>query len=109
MEQINIYKRLTHKFNLGWSYEDEWEAAALVKVLPAKWVASTDDSSVFIERLIAPSSLRKTDLTRAIASTLTHSGCRHEHDCCGCPSYHATVRRVSAREYVAKVNVTYNY
>lgn len=109
MQQIDIYKRLTHKFNLGWSHEDEWETAATVKVLPLKVISTTDDSYTVTHRVIAPSSHRKTDLSNAIASTMTRSGCRHEYDCCGCASHHATVRRVSAREYVAKVNVTYNY
>jgi hypothetical protein len=109
MHQINVYKRLTHKFTLGWSHEDEWDTGTAVKILPLKMVASTDDTDTFTQRVIAPSSHRKTDLSHAIASTLSRSGCRHEHDCCGCVSYHAIVRRVSAREYVARVNAYRNY
>ena len=109
MHSINIYRRLTHKFSLGWSHEDEWETAAPVKILPLKLVASTDDSDTFTQRVIAPSSHRKTDLSRAIASTLSRSGCRHEYDCCGCISFRATVRRISAREYVARIVATPNF
>jgi hypothetical protein len=109
MHQINVYKRLTHKFTLGWSHEDEWDAGTAVKILPMKLVASTDDTETYTQRVIAPSSHRKTDLSYAIASTLSHSGCRHEHDCCGCVQFHAIVRKVSAREYVARVQAYRNY
>ena len=109
MQQIDIYKRLTHKFNLGWSHEDEWDTAATVKVLPYKVIDINDDSYTVTQRVIAPSSHRKTDLSSAIASTFSRSGCRHEYDCCGCVSFHAIVRRVSAREYVAKISASRNY
>jgi hypothetical protein len=108
MHSIDLYYRLTHKFTLGWSHEDDWDHAVSAKILPLKLVASTDDTDTFTQRVIAPSSHRKTDLSNAIASTLSRSGCRHEYDCCGCVSFHAIVRRVSAREYVARIHTSRN-
>ena len=111
MQTLNVYNRLTHRFTLGWSGEDQWGDAVTLKALPSRLtMQSNDGESVrYIQRLIAPSDQRKADLSRAIADTMTFSNCRHEHDCCGCPSYYTSVRKVSAREYVARVNVSYNY
>ena len=111
MHTLNVYKRLTHRFTLGWSSEDQWGDAVTLKALPARLTMESDEgqSARYIQRLIAPSDQRKADLSRAIADTMTSSRCRHEYDCCGCPSYYASVRRVSSREYVARISVSYNY
>ena len=68
-----------------------------------------DDGGAARFRVVAPSALKGTDLSRSIAQTMSGSGCRHEHDCCGCASHYASVRRVSQREYAVQVRTSYNY
>ena len=68
-----------------------------------------DDAGTFTTKVIGPRELRAVDLGRAIAATLGGSSCTHEHDCCGCPTTHASVKRTSAREYFVHLHITRNY
>lgn len=106
---IELYERLTHQYRDGWRYLDDERYLGTAKLLAYRLTRDEgSDGNTHVTRVIAPTSLRAVDLTRAIEDSLSGSYCRHEHDCCGCPSTYAYARRVSAREYTVQVNTSYN-
>ena len=107
--KLNLYTKLSRKYRLGWDYLDESEYVGTVKALaPRKLSDHGIDGHTAITRVIAPAALRGTDLSVAIEDTMTVSGCRHEHDCCGCATTHAYAKRVSPREYSVYLSTYYN-
>lgn len=48
-------------------------------------------------------------MTRAIEQKYSRHGCHHDHDCCGCASYHADVRRTKRGEFSVSVSTSYNF
>lgn len=107
--KINLYKRLSHKYRDGWRHLDDEVFVGAVKMLqPRKLEDDGIDGKLHITRVIAPASLGDTDLSYAIGSTLSSSHCRHEHDCCGCATVSADVRRLSRRQYSVKLFTSYN-
>jgi hypothetical protein len=108
-QQIHLYERLSHKYRDGWRDLDDEQYVGTAKVLAYRRVSDEGiDGNTYATRVVAPSALRGVDLSNAIADTLSGSRCRHEHDCCGCPSTYADVRRVSRREYAVSLHTTYN-
>jgi hypothetical protein len=107
--KINLFKRLTHKYRDGWRHLDNEVFVGTVKMLqPRKLEDHGIDGHAQLARVIAPASLGGVDLSYAIGSTLSSSHCRHEHDCCGCASVSADVRRLSRRHYSVKLFTSYN-
>lgn len=101
-----------HQYNAGWRHLEREEFTGTVKVLGPTHQSEGegyDDGGSTRFRVVAPSALKRQDLSRAIAQTLGGSSCRHEHDCCGCATHRASVRRVSPREYSVKVSISFNY
>ena len=66
------------------------------------------DGRISITRMIAPTTMRGTNLAQAIGNTLSYSYCQHEYDCCGCARFNTYAKRVSAREYVVTTYTGYN-
>jgi hypothetical protein len=110
--KIHLEERLTHRYIDAYRHLDESRYIGVVKELGiTRSVAPTgyDDGGEYHFRVVAPTHLKGQDLTRAIGSTLSHSDCDHEYDCCGCARQYASVKRVSKREYCVKVRTSYNY
>ena len=112
MTKLELHQRITHTYADGWADLDEWQHLGTAKML--RWNATAeplgfDDAGTFTTKVIGPRQLRAVDLGRAIAATLGGSSCTHEHDCCGCPTTHASVKRTSAREYFVHLHITRNY
>lgn len=110
MQTLNLYERLSHKYRDGWRHLDNEIFVATVKATPPKWVEegnSIDDGGAYIMHVRAPSGAP--DLRKPLRDTLSDSGCRHDFDCCGCQSTSASVRKISARDYLVKVLVRFNY
>jgi hypothetical protein len=106
---IELYQRLTHQYADGWRYMDDEQHIGTAKVLAARLTRDEgSDGSSHLTRVIAPAALRDVNLTRAIENTMSGSHCRHDHDCCGCPTTYATARRVSRREYAVTLRTTFN-
>jgi hypothetical protein len=106
---IDLYQRETNQYNDSYSHLDEWQQIGTAKILAYRLIRDDgSDGHAHATRVIAPAALRAIDLTRAIEDTMRESNCRHEHDCCGCPSTHAHARRVSAREYAVTLFTFYN-
>lgn len=107
--KINLYKRLSYKYRAGWSYLDEEVFIGTAKMLtPRKLEDNGIDGKLHITRVIAPAALGGIDLSTHIATSLSYSHCRHEHDCCGCATVGADVRRLSRRQYSVKLFTSYN-
>ena len=106
---IHLYERLSHQYRDGWRHLDEERYVGTAKMLAYRLVSDDGiDGNTHATRVIAPSALRSVDLSNVIADTLSGGSCRHEHDCCGCPSTYANVRRVSRREYAVSLHTIYN-
>ena len=112
MEKFIICERETHTYTSGWDHLDSWNELGTAKMLKARMTREPeghDDGGAYLAKVIAPSHLKGRDLSRAIAQSVGGSSCRHEHDCCGCPSTSASVKRTSAREYSVHLRVSFNY
>jgi hypothetical protein len=110
--ELHLYERLTHKYNPGWSHLDRHEYAGTVKVLGGRTTylaADYDEGDTWLYRVVAPRTLKGTDLTQALRDSMGGSSCQHEYDCCGCASRHASVKRINPRAYSVRVSTTYNY
>lgn len=112
MTTLELYERETHTYRDGWAGLDSWAYIGTAKMLQQRMTrepSDFDDGGSYLAKVIAPSHLKGRDLTRAIANTMGGSSCTHEHDCCGCPSTSASVKRISAREYSVHLRVSFNY
>jgi hypothetical protein len=112
MNTLELYQRETHTYTSGWSHLDQWEHIGTAKMLQQRMTREPDghdDGGTYIAKVIAPRNLKGRDISRAIANSLGGSSCRHEHDCCGCPSTSASVKRTSPREYSVHLRVSFNY
>lgn len=110
MGTLPVYARRTNCYMPGWSSLDRHSYVATVKVTPPRTVREPedfDDGGTYIVHARAPAGAPS--LTRALEHTMSGSNCRHEYDCCGCAFRTAVARRVSARDYVVRVSVGYNY
>lgn len=105
----HIYKTLSHKYRDSRMNPSEYICTAKV-LAPSRIEEAKDfvEGNTYCFRVVAPAGFN-TDLSRAIQDTFTYGGCSHEHDCCGCASAYAEVRRVSAREYKVRMRTLYNY
>lgn len=112
MNHLHLYKRLTRRYVDEWRHLDDEQYVGRVKVLAGRQVREArdyDDGGSWRYRVVAPAALGSADLTGAIEDTLSHHGCSHEYDCCGCRSVRAQARRVSRREYVVTLHTSFNY
>jgi len=112
MHTINLYKRLTHRYVDAYRHLDEESFVGQVKQLGltrSVAPAGYDDGGTYLFRVVAPPTLKSQDLSQAISSTLSHNGCAHEYDCCGCESHSAHVKRLTKREYAVRLRVSFNY
>lgn len=111
MQTVGIFQRLTHKYRDGWDYLDQSEYLCTAKVTPWRMVREPDDYSdggTYIAHATVPAGTSG-KIIDALRDTFSRCDCRHEHDCCGCASRYAEVRRVSRNRYVVKQSITYNY
>ena len=112
MSTLELFERESHTYAPGWSHLDSWAHIGTAKLLQQRMTREPegyDDGGAYLAKVIAPRELKGRDLSRAIAATMAGSSCRHEHDCCGCPSTSAIVKRTSAREYSVHLRVNFNY
>jgi len=112
MISIHLYERTSFHYRDAYRDLDSEEYVGEVKLLGGRVTREPrdfDDGGVRTHRVVAPSPLAGRDLTRAINTHFTHSGCTHDWDCCGCATTYATTKRVSKREYVVSISTSYNY
>lgn len=112
MQTLELYKRDSHTYTDGWADLDEWTHLGTAKMLQPRMTEAPngyDEGGQYLAKVIAPRQLKSLDISHAIADTIEGSSCRHDHDCCGCPTTHASVKRTSAREYSVFFRVFFNY
>lgn len=106
----HLHTNLSYEYNDGRLNPCEYTATA--KVINPTRIEEGDGyarGNVYYFRIIARPGDRGRDLSRAIRDTFSTGGCSHEHDCCGCATTRATVRRVGSREYKVQTRTTFNY
>lgn len=112
MQLVNIYTRTTHQYADGWRHLDNDKFVAAVKVTPRKRVKEGngyDEGGVYVQYARAPSGVNIDRLMWGLRETMGGSNCRHEHDCCGCATFHVGVKHVGSRRLVIHTRVSYNY
>lgn len=110
MQTVHVYQRLTNRYVDSYRHLDRSKFLGTVKITPPRLVREAndyDDGGTYLLHARAPAG--SPNLTHALRDTLSHHGCSHEYDCCGCRSVSARVRKVSARDYVIVQSVSFNY
>jgi hypothetical protein len=113
MNKINLEIRITNRYAPGWDSEDEWQDIewqdiGTVKILGRRnfSVDYHGDSAYWTERAIVPRETIKRygvkAIEKAFSNTLSSSRCRHEHDCCGCVSYHSYAEYKGGKEFLVR-------
>jgi hypothetical protein len=118
MYNVNVYKRLTHRYAMGWASLDNHEYLGAAKATPARMVRQPaegeySDGGTYVQFVRLPAGLsarQRREARQAIADTMTSSRCRHEFDCCGCISHYARAYPTrDARTVRVVTSVGYNY
>lgn len=112
MQTLNVFARTSNKYRDGWSYMDNFEFVASVKLTPYRLVRKPSDYSdggTFVQYLRVPRGMDAKVLGRAIEDTVGGSSCRHEYDCCGCTSRRVFTRLVAPRRMKVTTDISYNY
>lgn len=112
MQEVHTYKRLTHSYRDGWSYMDNDEFLATVKLTPRKMVeegAGYDEGDTYLQYVRVPRNVKAAELAQALRDTMGGSNCRHEYDCCGCATRYVSTKLVAPRKLQVRTSVTYNY
>jgi hypothetical protein len=131
-QMIYVRPRLTHGYVGTYRHLDKWGDEVQAKQLAARKIPAwtrlamsagvrhgrnadhvnvdMSDGPTYVSRVIAPRNLQdRKAFIRALEDEFSSWGCAHSHDCCGCASYSATARHARGREYVLKIQVSYNY
>lgn len=113
---IHLYTRVTHQYVDAYRHLDREDFVGTVKALAPRVVRGPDeidfsDAGSTRMRVIVPATCNASPhvIRQALHDTLSHSGCSHEYDCCGCRSTHASVHRVARREYSVTMSHSRNY
>ena len=113
MQTVHCYKRLSHKFAPGWVHLDPTEYVGTMVLTPQQEVEAPgldhSDGGVFVQYGRLPAGVPFKEVAQALRDTLAGSGCRHEHDCCGCRSTSVRIKRYGSRQVQVRTRVTYNY
>lgn len=95
MGEYNLEVRNTNKWNDDHKYRDDWTRFGELTILYSvarKGDSDSGNNLVFVKTKLDSIYVTNEDIKKAIDHTLSHQGCSHEHDCCGCVSQ--SVRRV---------------
>ncbi|WP_321966984.1 hypothetical protein [Burkholderia cepacia] len=108
------YKRLTHRYAIGWQHLDEHEYLGEFRVLNVRNFPLSDgdveDVGERVYTIRVPRLVSDSDIRAALVSELSY-GCRCEHDCCGHTFVnvrHRDVVRVKQRRWVVRVRIQRN-
>jgi len=111
MALLQVHERISHAFDDGWAAHDSWEHRGAAKLLAERQVRAPEalgDDGDYIVNAVAlrrPADKRAArQFAKALADTLSFSGCQHDHDCCGCPSQYARVLHMHVRRFVLRLS-----
>lgn len=90
-DKLTLERRLTHKYNAGWSGLDESEFVGTARPLLSKTQRKDDESQRTFSLFLVKSEDSEENIKSAFYDTM-QSGCRCVHDCCG--HWQSSVSRV---------------
>lgn len=113
MKIMNVEPRLTNRYADAYSHLDQWGAGIPMKLLGGRYYPpqgiDASEGGVRVLRAIAPRHVPDELVAKSLEDYLSVSNCRHEHDCCGCLSTWAEVKKVKRRTWSVKSHYSYNY
>lgn len=90
--------KLTNKYAGGYDHLDDWQEIGQFETLGTADITVYDEEhdditdvkhTAYIVAVKAPEA-SDDDISRALTHCFTSEPCRHEFDCCGCRSFHAS-------------------
>lgn len=112
MYTVDVYQRLTHRYVGTYSHLDRHSHVARIKMTPGRVTQEgngLDEGNTIVYHVRAPANVPLRKVMRAIEDTLSHQGCHHEYDCCGCASHYTRVKHLGNRRLLVRTRVSYNY
>lgn len=112
---IHLETRQTHRYVGTHRRFDHWEHVGTARVLPPKLVREPRDEEAYYDEgtylmhARAPTGQNPALTAQALRDHFSSWGCSHEHDCCGCRSSQARVRRLGPRDFAVFVDYSRNY
>ena len=111
MQEVYLYARTSHRYVDGWRHLDSDKFVGSILVTPRKMVAAGEgfeEGGTYLQHARIPAGMPVRLFKQAVRDTLGGSNCKHEHDCCGCASYHVSVQN-RGRKAVIRTRVSYNF
>ncbi len=103
----NLSVRLTHRYVMGASDMDEWQDIGAYSFLSRRLIkeaAEYDELDTWAYTVRVDSKASPEQIEQALRSSLSGGGCTHAHDCCGCPTWHASdIKHIKRREWSVTV------
>mgnify|MGYP003461697440 CR=1 FL=1 len=112
--KVHLTPRLTRKYVDQWGHLDKWDYknSFVAKELGMEVIAlpeDFDEGQTVKFGVAVPKHIDPNLALQALYDRYNQSGCYHEWDCCGCPSYHAKIRPVKKGFFSVIVRTSYNY
>ena len=112
MDILQISLRKSHRYVDDYRHLDEHVELGRVKLTPARLARAPegfDDGGTYVRFCRLPVGMDKAKAMQALTDTLSHWGCSHEHDCCGCSLTRTRVEPFKGRTLKLTTDVSYNY
>lgn len=112
MKEFIAEIRKTHSYVDSCSSMDSWGESFRFKMLAGKQTIKPkgfDDGGTHRYRIIGSKKLSQKKQAQALHDTLSHHGCTHEYDCCGCASHYVTITRIKPGLFSASIKTSFNY
>lgn len=87
--EYSLQIRNTNRYVDSCKHMDDWTRIGDLRVLHSiarKGDSDSGNNLMFVKTKLDSIFVTTEDLKKAISATLSHRGCSHEHDCCGCVS-----------------------
>lgn len=104
--------RRTYHYRDAWDRLDLWGEPLRFKTLGGRVTRQAeqyDEVDTFVFRAIGDKRGDQAEQAQALRDTLSGSNCSHEHDCCGCTTYRASVRRLRPGVFFVRVTGYRNF
>ena len=83
---VELEARLTHKYNDGWSYLDQFDHVGFATPIAATPHKGNDEywRNTLLVKVEAGEGVIRDQIMEALDDSFSGGRCQHEHDCCGC-------------------------
>ena len=108
---VELNKRLTYRYNSGYSYLDEHEYLGSAVAVAATSHKGNDEywRNTLLVKVSDCDGVEPDDMETALMDTFSGSRCRHEHDCCGCVNTSVSrVRELKDGHYALRMSYSRN-